>query len=508
MQYVSGGTLQETLRQMEFHGTRSWNGSKLLDVLDSLLTRQGVEPPVGTEQRQRLGAYDWSSAVCLLGSQIASALDYAHRQGVLHRDLKPANILLNESARPLLVDFNVSSCSKLDGASPAAYFGGSLAYMSPEQLEACNPRHPRAPESLDGRSDIYALGIVLWELLTSQRPFQDHQLAEGWPATVEAMTARRLAGLQDSHWSQLPSHVPHCLQSILRRCLAPAPEDRYSTAGQLAAHLRRCLHPEAERVFAPPRGWRALTARWPMLAMVLTLLIPNALAGIFNFAYNHSAIIQKTPASKPIFESVATFINMTAFPLGVAIGVGLVLPIAREVSQRYRHATSTASSRGLRRRCLELGNRLSRLSLALWLIAGIAYPIAFWWQDAPLTHYHYVHFFGSLALCGMIVACYPFFGAFSIIVEVWYPLLCGDGAVPREDVPHLSQLKRTSWRYLLTAVLVPMLSTTIIMALNDADTRPLLIGFSIGSLVCFAVAFLLAQRLQGDLTILEEDAGE
>jgi hypothetical protein len=108
----------------------------------------------------------------------------------------------------------------------------------------------------------------------------------------------------------------------------------------------------------------------------------------------------------------------------------------------------------------------------------------------------------------MIVACYPFFGAFSIIVEVWYPLLCGDGAVPREDVPHLSQLKRTSWRYLLTAVLVPMLSTTIIMALNDADTRPLLIGFSIGSLVCFAVAFLLAQRLQGDLTILEEDAGE
>ena len=77
--------------------------------------------------------------------QLAQALDYAHQQGVLHRDVKPANVLLSAEGSPKLADFNISFCSQLEGATPAAYFGGSLAYMSPEQLEACNPDHDRKP---------------------------------------------------------------------------------------------------------------------------------------------------------------------------------------------------------------------------------------------------------------------------------------------------------------------------------------------------------------------------
>src|SRR5690606_8993829 len=157
-------------------------------------------------------------------------------------------------------------------ASPAAYFGGSLAYMSPEQLQACNPRHPRAAESLDGRSDIYSLGIVLWEMLTGVRPFLDRQLPEGWPATVEAMTQRRLDGLTPPPYQPLPPRCPAGLRAVLERCLAADVQQRYATAADVAAQLRRCLRPEAERVFAPPRGWRAFAARWPVLSMVLMLL--------------------------------------------------------------------------------------------------------------------------------------------------------------------------------------------------------------------------------------------
>ena len=114
--------------------------------------------------------------MCWIGARLAAALDYAHNRGVLHRDIKPANVLLAADGSPKLVDFNVSFSSKLEGATPAAYFGGSLAYMSPEQIEAYNPDHDRKPDELDGRSDIFSLGVVLWELLTGARPFGDDRL--------------------------------------------------------------------------------------------------------------------------------------------------------------------------------------------------------------------------------------------------------------------------------------------------------------------------------------------
>ena len=75
----------------------------------------------------------------------------------------------------------------------AAYFGGSLAYMSPEQIEACNPAHERQPKDLDGRSDLFALAVVLWELLFGERPFNDDDMEAGWTAMLTAMAKRRRA---------------------------------------------------------------------------------------------------------------------------------------------------------------------------------------------------------------------------------------------------------------------------------------------------------------------------
>ena len=157
--------------------------------------------------RRRAGGwrqFNWPTTVCWLGARLAAALDYAHRHGVLHRDVKPANVLLDADGCPKLADFNVSFSSKLDGATPAAYFGGSLAYMSPEQLEASNPDHDRQPDELDGRSDVYSLAVMLWELLAGTRPFGEERVAANMIETLTQLAERRRAGVPAAAIAALP----------------------------------------------------------------------------------------------------------------------------------------------------------------------------------------------------------------------------------------------------------------------------------------------------------------
>ncbi|MCA9264696.1 MAG: serine/threonine protein kinase, partial [Planctomycetales bacterium] len=513
MQHVSGGTLLDAMRSVHAQPRGSWTGQALMDVVDLTLIEQGIDPPLGVEQRRRLGTMDWPSTVCLLGSQLASALDYSHQQGVLHRDLKPANILLNEGVLPKLVDFNVSSCSKLDGASPSSYFGGSLAYMSPEQLEACNPCHDRDPESLDGRSDVYALAVVLWEMLTGRRPFHDTQQPGGWPATVALMTAKRQDGLTDAHYEMLPANCPRSLRDILTRCLAPQPDERFRRAEDLAVQLRRSLNPNTQRLLSPPkRGWRGLVARFPALSTVVALLLPHTLAGIFNYEYNYHVIIDRYVEGHSEIETtfflLSTIINAIAFPLGVIIGLRLIWTSTRAVRRRALSHEDSPANPAVRHRCLSLGHRLAVLGLALWLVAGVAYPICLSAAGAQLDAADYVHFFASLVVCGLIVGAYPFFGAFAMVVESWYPLLIGNGAVEREDLPVFQKLQKLSWYYLVTAVLVPMISVAILLTIQsiDPDVVVMLRFVSIMGIVLFIVVFALARRVQQDLAILEAEA--
>ena len=216
MQYVPGGTLQDMLKMLrERHPDGHWDGSGLLRVIDARLEEQAVSIPHDSVNRRRIAKKPWHEVVCRLAQQLAEALHYAHNQGVLHRDIKPANILVSDSASPKLVDFNISSCSKVEGASATAYFGGSLAYMSPEQMEACNPRHERTAESLGAPSDIYALGVVIWELLMGRRPFEDEVPQSGWTATLDSLTHQRRAGIDESLWRQLAEKVPPGVVEVL-----------------------------------------------------------------------------------------------------------------------------------------------------------------------------------------------------------------------------------------------------------------------------------------------------
>jgi hypothetical protein len=163
-----------------------------------------------------------------IAAQIADALQAAHAHGIVHRDLKPSNILFARDGRPLLMDFGVALTSAGTRLTRTGMAVGTPEYMSPEQAQGL---------AVDGRSDIYSLGIMLYEMLTGDVPF----VGDTPLATLYQHVHNRIitANLVDAG-------VPQWLSEVVQRALAKQPDERPQTAGAMAAALRR------ERVVVAP----------------------------------------------------------------------------------------------------------------------------------------------------------------------------------------------------------------------------------------------------------------
>lgn len=161
-----------------------------------------------------------------LTTALAEALDYAHRQGVLHRDLKPGNVLLDEEGRPLLADFGIAKAIEAaHGGGPEALTltgttVGTPAYMSPEQA---------AGQPLDARSDLYSLGVLLYEMLTGRPPFTGSP-PQVMRAHLEAMPVPP---------SRLRPGLAPALDHVVLKVLAKEPAPRFASGAALADALRR-----------------------------------------------------------------------------------------------------------------------------------------------------------------------------------------------------------------------------------------------------------------------------
>ena len=158
-----------------------------------------------------------------IASEVCGALDYAHKLGVVHRDIKPENILLQEG-RPLIADFGIARAVSEVAAStltPASTSLGTPTYMSPEQATDSH--------DIDGRADLYAVGCVVYEMLTGQSPY-------GGP-TVMSVIAQHVAAAIPSART-LRQTVSPALDTVVRRAMAKSPVDRYATGEALARALR------------------------------------------------------------------------------------------------------------------------------------------------------------------------------------------------------------------------------------------------------------------------------
>ena len=210
-------------------------------------------------------AHGRNREVARVGLQVAQALEYAHRRGILHRDVKPSNILIDTAGTAWVADFGLAKSLAADGEAltQTGDVIGTLRYMAPERFEGRS----------DVRVDIYALGVTLYELLTLRPLFQEENRARLIHKVMREDPPRPRA---------IDRGVPRDLETIVLKAIAKEPSARYATAAEMAEDLRRHLAGEsilARRAGATERVWR-WSRRNPQVASLLAALA-MVLAGGF-----------------------------------------------------------------------------------------------------------------------------------------------------------------------------------------------------------------------------------
>ena len=262
--WVPGASLDALLAQLRAHTPETLSGADLRQALESCLPPEAGAPDFeGADEDGAPFAGSWEEVVLRLVLQVAKALEHAHRREVLHRDVKPSNVMLTARGRAVLVDFGLATAPDSERLTRTGAQPGSLPYMAPEQLEG-------SPSDLDARTDVYALGVTLYELLTLRPPYQSQSAERVRRMILEAHPAapRRLNGL-----------VSASAELVCIKAMDRDPRRRYGSAGAMAADIERLLSGRPVHARAPGAWLRV--ARWarrrPVAAAGLVLVVVGPL---------------------------------------------------------------------------------------------------------------------------------------------------------------------------------------------------------------------------------------
>jgi serine/threonine protein kinase len=246
-----------------------------------------------------------------IAAQIAGGLAAAHEKGVVHRDVKPENVVLTPAGSPRILDFGLA---KQSAAAPGSseneptrsalltepgVIAGTVGYMSPEQVRG---------EPLDGRSDLFSLGVILYEMLTSRRPFRGESQVETLNAILK----------EEPPPDPVLTAAPPELERILRRCLAKRRENRYHSGADLAHDLRSSLTATSSGTIPAPAPTSRSRPVFPVVAAGLAVL-----AAVVAGAYLLSRRPAPSSSARPRTLAVLPFRAISAEGMPEHFGLGL-----------------------------------------------------------------------------------------------------------------------------------------------------------------------------------------
>ena len=248
MQLIKGQSLAEEIRNLrQLREGRMLAGESPEDVASAQSNPSMRETRTIAEATTSVPAESGAvfyRRVAELGEQAASALHFAHEQGIIHRDIKPANLMLDATGKVYITDFGLARIESDAGVTMTGDLIGTLRYMAPEQALA-------KPITVDHRADVYALGATLYEFATLKPIFD---------GVNREQLLRQVAFEQPDAPSKIARDVPRDLETIICKSLSKDPEDRYGTAADLALDLRRWL--KNKPILGKRPNWLHVAQKW------------------------------------------------------------------------------------------------------------------------------------------------------------------------------------------------------------------------------------------------------
>jgi len=264
MPYLGSATLSDVIEQVFQDGVPR-KGETILQAVAKREILPDVDHASGQEATSSDVPGNYVDSVVRLGIQMAEALVYTHRQGVLHRDLKPSNVLITPAGQPKLLDFNLSC----DVQTEVNRLGGTLPYMPPEQIKDVFLRPYEAKPPTDPRSDIFSLGVILYELFSGQLPFGIPPA--NLPPAAAGEIYLRGQQLPPPPLESLNPAIDSQTARLIGRCIAPDPDQRPKDAASLVAELENHFSPRRQM-----RRWSATHKKTSAAACLVMLMMALA----------------------------------------------------------------------------------------------------------------------------------------------------------------------------------------------------------------------------------------